>query len=134
LRFYSFLCKLSDKLKNTVDDLAALDAATALQRINDIDWRQPAGLMLPPSAGPSGEAATEEPEYMDVEELVGGGCGQSESDSRMSESDSEWQGDEKKQRTEAREMPVPLKEGGIYCHLHGLLRDPDWWQPYAGVQ
>jgi hypothetical protein len=123
LRFYSFLCKLSDNLMDADDDLAGLDAATAVQRTNDIDCRQPSNLMLPPpppcthqrfgrsqpTAGLSGGAAAEEPEYMDVEELVGGVCGLSERDSSLNGSDSEVEGDEKRQRTEATEMPVPLK-------------------------
>ena len=49
----------------------------------------------------------------------------------MSDSDGEVEGDEKMQRSEATKMPVPLEQGGLYCHLHGLVRDPDWWQPYA---
>ena len=87
---------------DTADDLAALDVATAVQRTNEIDWRQPPGLMPPPpppgtqqglgdsqaKAEPSGGGANEEPEYMDVEELVGG-CGLSERYGSLSDSDGE---------------------------------------------
>ena len=128
-----------------VGELAALEAATAVQTAKDVDWCQPKyGLMLPPPlpdtgqsgpqpvAGPSGGVVTEEPEYMDVEELVGGGCGLSEREGSMSDSDHEVEGDEKLQGKEAIDMP--LKEGHVYHHLHGLVRDPDWWQPYLGVK
>jgi hypothetical protein len=127
---------------DTAVHLGALNVETAAQRINETNWRQPTSLMPSPRpgtrqrsrdslarAGPSGEGATEGPEYMDVEELVGGGCGLSESGSSLSDSDSEVEEHEKMQRSEATKMPVPL--GRIYCHLHGLVRDPDWWQPYV---
>jgi hypothetical protein len=118
----------------TADDLAALDVATAVQRTNEIDWRQPPRLMPPQppgtqqglgdsqaKAGPSGGGATKEPEYMDVEEFFGGGCGLNERDSSLSDSDSEMEGDEKMPRSEATKMPVSLEEGGLYRHLHHSL-------------
>ena len=74
MQFYSFLCKLSKKLEETDDELAALEAATAVQTAKDVVWRQP--------------------EY-DL---------------------------------------MPLEEGHVYHHLHGLVRDPDWWKPYIGVK
>jgi hypothetical protein len=152
LHCYSFLCSLSNNLKNVGDSIQSLDPTAVAKQCSITTWYARPPVPLPNAnkrqrssgnhlAGPSGGEAAEGMGYLDdteQNESEGDSWGPSgpNRDGLAPEEAEAWNKEATRWRMEANEMyasdtSLEGHKGLVYDHLHGLTRDATWWKNYV---